>query len=45
MSHIGSHVGTLGAQLVVLFGKAVEPLRGGALLEEVSYWMVDLEML
>lgn len=29
---------TLGLQLVVLFGKAVEPLGDGVLLEEVCHW-------
>lgn len=37
--------GTLRPQMVVLFGKVLEGLVGGALLEEVSHWGVGLEGL
>lgn len=36
MSPMVSCVSTLGPQLVALFGKGMEPLGGGALLEEVG---------
>lgn len=35
---IGSGVWIPGSQLVVLFWKVVEPVGGGAWLEEVSHW-------
>lgn len=38
MSPVGPYVWTFGLQLVTLCGKLVEPLRGGALLEEVDHW-------
>lgn len=38
MSSVRSHVLTLGTHLVALFGKTVEPLRGGASLEEADHW-------
>lgn len=40
----GSHVWTRGSQLLELFGKAVEPLGGGPLVEKVGHW-VGLEVL
>lgn len=33
---------TLGCQLVALFGKVVEPLRGGASLKELGLWETAL---
>lgn len=38
MTPRGSHIWTLGPQLVVFFEKAGEPLGHRALLEEVSHW-------
>lgn len=40
----GSHVWTCGSQLLELFGKAVAPSGGGALVEKVGHW-VGLEVL
>lgn len=36
---------SLGLQQVALFGKIMEPLRGGASLEEVRHWWVGLKNL
>lgn len=38
MFSTGSHIWTLGSQLVELFGKIIEPLGGGALLKRESNW-------
>ena len=38
MSPTGSCIWTLGLQLESLFGKTLEPSRGGASLEEVGSW-------
>ena len=38
LSSSGSGIGILGPKLLALFGKAMEPLGGGALLEEVHHW-------
>lgn len=40
MTFIGSHIWIFGLQLMVLFGKIVEPSRDGALLQEVGFWGV-----
>lgn len=44
LSPSGPGVKTLGPQLVTLFGTVMEPLRGGALLEEASLWGPDLSI-
>lgn len=44
LSSRGPGVKTLGPQLVTLFGMVMEPLRGGALLEEASLWGRDLSI-
>lgn len=36
--HPGSGIWTLGSQFVMLFGEVLEPLSGGALMEEVCRW-------
>lgn len=38
ISFISSCIGALGTQLLILFQKASEPLRGGPLLEEMNHW-------
>lgn len=44
MPLLGSSVQTLGPWLVVLFGKVMEPLGSGVLLEEVSLGVVGFSV-
>lgn len=44
VSSIGSCVPTRGLQLLIMFGKVVEPFKGGASLQEVGHlgWALRL---
>lgn len=45
MSLVDACILTLGPQLVALFGEVLEPLHGGALLEEFHGWVVGVVIL